>query len=292
MKHFIARIIRYTLSSIALLGAVNTWAQGTPASIEDLSMAKDLGVSTGQTVTPAYEGWYRQRDGSIAAVFGYYNRNAEEMLEIPVGENNRIEGAPGGNQPTRFLPGRHWGVFTVTLPEEAQGSDSAVVWRLQNRGKTFEIPANLETQYMVDAIVGDANGNFPPRIRFSIDEPFNMGPAGVTTGPIEAMVGEPLTITVQARDDGTGAMPSGSDEFEVQPLQLAWLKHQGPGEVSFSHEEARVPVDGGEAATQATFSEPGQYIVRLRVNDASGRVGGGHAQCCWTNGFVKVDVSE
>jgi len=119
-----------------------------------------------------------------------------------------------------------------------------------------------------------------------------MGPAGATTGPIETTAGEPLTITVQARDDGTGAAPADSAEYEVEPLRLAWFKQSGPGEIHFSEPEARVPVGGGEALTQATFSEPGQYIVRVLVNDASGRVGGGHAQCCWTNGFVKVNVSE
>ena len=41
--------------------------------------------SSGQTVTPAYEGWYRNADGSFTLSFGYYNRNASESVEIPAG---------------------------------------------------------------------------------------------------------------------------------------------------------------------------------------------------------------
>ncbi len=41
-----------------------------------------------------------------------------------------------------------------------------------------------------------------------------------------------------------------------------------------------------------TFSAPGDYMLRVRANDASGVSGAGHAQCCWTNGFVKVTVTQ
>jgi hypothetical protein len=74
------------------------------------------------------------------------------------------------------------------------------------------------------------------------------------------------------------------------PVTLTWLKHQGPGAVKFTPPIARVPVAGGSATTMATFSEPGEYVVRVRANDASGLAGAGHAQCCWSNGFVKVTV--
>jgi hypothetical protein len=48
----------------------------------------------------------------------------------------------------------------------------------------------------------------------------------------------------------------------------------------------------GRATTAATFSEPGEYVLRVRANDASGVAGAGHAQCCWSNGFVKVIVTR
>lgn len=48
----------------------------------------------GQTVTPVYEGWYPNPDGTISVSWGYFNRNSEEVVRIPLGADNRIE--PGG----------------------------------------------------------------------------------------------------------------------------------------------------------------------------------------------------
>jgi hypothetical protein len=45
----------------------------------------------------------------------------------------------------------------------------------------------------------------------------------------------------------------------------------------------------GKAATTATFSEPGEYILRVLANDWSGDGGRGF-QCCWSNAQVKVSV--
>ena len=49
--------------------------------------------------------------------------------------------------------------------------------------------------------------------------------------------------------------------------------------------------NAGLISTAATFNVPGDYVVRVRANDASGVTGAGHAQCCWTNGFIKVTVT-
>ena len=62
----------------------------------------------------------------------------------------------------------------------------------------------------------------------------------------------------------------------------------------------KVSYSGGESKTMATFSEPGDYVLRVLASDASaitedGRLfvaGAGYAQCCWTNGFVNVKVTE
>ena len=45
----------------------------------------------------------------------------------------------------------------------------------------------------------------------------------------------------------------------------------------------------GKAMTTATFSEPGEYVLRVVANDWSGDGGRGF-QCCWTNAQVKVSV--
>ena len=120
--------------------------------------------------------------------------------------------------------------------------------------------------------------------------PEGAGPFGITSGPLKATVGQPITITIWAKDDGKAAGTVSSTGRGAVPVTLTWFKHQGPGSVTFTPPTARVPVSGGSAATQATFSEAGDYIVRVRANDASGLAAAGHAQCCWTNGFVKIKV--
>jgi len=49
---------------------------------------------SGQSITASYEGWFQNKDGSFSILFGYYNRNEKQVLDIPIGPRNRIE--PGG----------------------------------------------------------------------------------------------------------------------------------------------------------------------------------------------------
>ena len=63
--------------------------------------------ATGEAIWPAFESWTRNEDGTVTMVMGYMNRN-EEIVEIPIGEDNRMgPGDPDNGQPTHFLPGRH-----------------------------------------------------------------------------------------------------------------------------------------------------------------------------------------
>lgn len=247
--------------------------------------------ASGETVTPVFEGWYQNPDGTYSVSFGYYNRNREEVMEIPIGPSNFIEpGELNQGQPTHFQPRRHWGVFVVRVPADL--GDQSVVWTLKNRGKTFSIPGSLHRDWKIDALEGEAgSGNTPPVIRFEEHGPAAQAPGGITSGPLSTSVEHALTLTVWASDDGR---PSGSVARagrEDAPVKLTWFKHQGPGEVKFSEGQLEVPSAGGSATTTVTFSEPGEYILRVRANDASGVTGAGHAQCCWTNGFVKVTVT-
>ena len=244
----------------------------------------------GQSVTPAYEGWYPNPDGTFTLSFGYFNRNREESLDIPVGPNNFMQpGRQDLGQPTRFDPQRHWGVFTVKVP--ADFGDAEVVWTLVNRGQTFAIPGHLQADWLLDAKLNPASGNTPPALKFAPWGPEGRGPDGITAGPIAAKVGDPVSLTLWVRDDEIGR--ENPFRRQPEPVMLMWLKHSGPGDVAF--ENAEPPVDkedGGKSSTSATFSAPGAYVLRVRANDLSGNVSGGHAQCCWTNGYVKVEVTE
>lgn len=248
--------------------------------------------SSGQTVTPVFEGWYRNHDGTYSLSFGYFNRNAEEVLEIPIGPNNFVDpGNQNQGQPTEFQPRRHWGVFALKVP--ADFGLKEVVWTLKIRGRTFSIPGSLHPTWQIDALEGEAgSGNTPPVLRFNESGLEGRGPFGLTAGPFATTVGKPLAVAVWASDDGRTSGSVVSAGKSAEPVSLAWFKHQGPGKVTFSPPSSKVDATGGQATTSALFSEPGEYVVRVRANDASGVANAGHAQCCWTNGFVKVAVTR
>ena len=65
---------------------------------------QQMAVSSGQTVAPAFEGWEKNPDGSYNMVFGYFNRNLDEHLQVPVGADNNIE--PGGPDQGELLSSR------------------------------------------------------------------------------------------------------------------------------------------------------------------------------------------
>jgi hypothetical protein len=249
-------------------------------------------TASGQAVTPAFEGWYRNPDGSFSISFGYFNRNAEEVLEIPIGPDNFITpGDSNQGQPTHFEVRRHWGVFAVKVPANF-GAAQKVIWTLRIRGQTYAIPGRLHPDWEIDALQGEAgSGNTPPVLRFDAEGPEGRGPGGVTAGPVSATVGKPLAVALWATDDGRAVGSIASGGRGAVPVTLAWFKHQGPGTVSFAPQTTRVTAPDGKSSTTATFSQPGSYILRVRANDASGVANAGHAQCCWTNGFVKVTVT-
>ena len=254
--------------------------------------------ASGQTVSPVYEGWYKNPDGTFTLSFGYYNRNAAEVVEVPIGPDNFITpGDRNQGQPSSFQPRRHWGVFGVKVP--ADFGKKEVLWTLKFRGASYAIPGTLHENWQIDALEGEAgSGNTPPVLKFSEKGAEGRGPAGVTAGPMAATTAQPLAITVWASDDGrsptaaraAAAGAAAGRGAAVPQVQLAWFKHQGPGAVTFKPATGRAAASGEQMTTQASFSAAGDYIVRVRANDSSGVAGAGHAQCCWTNGFVKVTV--
>ena len=261
----------------------------------------------GQTITPVYEGWYPNPDGTFSMSFGYFNRNADEELDIPVGSDNRMEpGGPDLGQPTHFRPRRRRGVFAVTVP--ADFGNKEIVWTLTFRGESNSIPGHLHRDWMLDAIGGEAGGNTPPTLQLEPGGTEGRGPRGVTAGPRTATVGQPVTLDVWVSDDGVTrprrprASTGRFDDDDEEPalVTLTWHPHQGPGEVTFADAELDVQESGSQATTTATFSEPGDYIVRVTAVDASRRsptggggtaIGAGGSQCCWSNGFVPVTVT-
>jgi hypothetical protein len=249
---------------------------------------------SGQSITGAFEGWFANTDGSFRILVGYYNRNLKQEVDIPAGPNNRIEpGGPDRGQPTHFLPGRQWGVFTITVPKDF--GEKRLTWTLVANGQTTAIPLNLNPLWEI-APFAEASGNTPPFIGFAETGPFAAGPVGQSAS-LSATLPGPLALTVWVADDARA--PVAGPQPRPPPVTVAWSKFRGPGTVTFDNEKptvekAEFPAPpatrfSGKATTAATFSEPGEYVLRVVANDWSGDGGRGF-QCCWTNAEVKVSV--
>src|ERR1700677_2001998 len=131
---------------------------------------------SGQGITPAFEGWYRNPDGTANILVGYYNRNTKETMDIPVGPNNRVEpGGPDQGQPTHFLTGRQWGVFTVTVP--ADYGTKKLTWTITANHLTTIIAAKIDPLWEISPFSEAGMGNTPPSLRLAEGGPSVQGPA-------------------------------------------------------------------------------------------------------------------
>ena len=248
---------------------------------------------SGQSVTPAFEGWYPNDDGSFNLLVGYFNRNTKQTLDIPIGPDNRIEpGGPDYGQPTHFLTRRQWGVFVIRVPKDF--GNKRLTWTIVSNGKTNSIPIGLIKDYQVEPFKDAAMGNTPPLLSFERGGPTHQGPPRTVAASYSATVGEPFALTAFITDDrhcdaGEEEPQRARSNFPRNPpVSVVWTKFRGPGDITFS--EARPKVDEeGKSTTTATFSAPGEYMIRVQGNDRSGDGGGGF-QCCWTNTYVKVTV--
>ena len=54
----------------------------------------------------------------------------------------------------------------------------------------------------------------------------------------------------------------------------------------------RVAPSGGQSTMTATFTEPGEYTLRVRADNWSAHDSSPGDQCCWTNGYVNVKVTR
>ena len=87
---------------------------------------------------------------------------------MPIGPDNRIEpGGPDFGQPTHFHSGRQWGVFAITVPKDF--GTKKLTWTLTANGNTSTVQFWLNPPYWIDFYKNGANGNEPPRIKFSPD---------------------------------------------------------------------------------------------------------------------------
>ncbi len=202
----------------------------------------------GQTVSPAYEGWWPNDDGSFTMFFGYMNSNWEEEFDIPLGPDNQIEpGGPDQGQPTHFYPRRNPFLFTVRVPKDFGTKE--LIWTLTTHGKTERAFASLKSDYQIDkqvisTEVGGDFGSLRDELRTNI--PPSLELEGEPRRSIK--VGEQLTLVAFAKDPdniparrqtrppattvaATAALyrpPSSIVASSGPGLRLSWVVFRGP----------------------------------------------------------------
>ena len=282
--------------------------------------------ATGNFVAPYFDGWYQNPDGTYTFSFGFMNRNDSELIEIPLGVNNRIEPIEfDGVQPTSFPTVRYSGfggprergVFGVVVPADFEGD---VWWTVTTNGYTTRVPGRLESPGEIitgayELSTGPmAGGSMRPAIRFTEDGEDGWGIEGVHhPETLTTSVGEPIEVRFWTRDRG---------ERELGPVNMTLWKFQGPvgGEVAFESLTAAppdatpvrrgrphgpgpvetrdvvvIPDEGPNAHMghiRATFDTPGEYVIRIRIDNFNPVDSMPGQQCCWSNGYVRVSVHE
>jgi len=259
-----------------------------------------VGLPSGQNIAPVYEGWEKNPDGSFNLVFGYFNRNWEEEIDLPIGPDNKLEPAnPDQGQPTHFFPRRNRFVFPIRVPKDFGTRE--VVWTLTSHGVTERAYATLKPDYFIDDIVvmnnfgaGGGGGGLPDTIG-------NRAPILEVPGQSSraAGVGHPVELIAVASDDGKPKprpMPAPLSRLgrasrgtpnSATGLRVSWFVYRGPGQVRFDPPQIKVwedyrdgenspwsagwetppPPPDGKWITRTTFSEPGTYVLRCLAHD-------------------------
>ena len=254
-------------------------AQSNQGTVMPLEPARKSGAG----ITPAFEGWYENPDGSYSLLIGYYNRNSGETLDIPVGPNNKVEpGELDQGQPTYFETGRQWGVFVIKVPKDF--GNKTLRWTIEANGERNSVPFTLNKGYPVTPFKEAGMSNSPPKLAFAENGPKVTGPPVGIAAELTGTVGQAIPIAVAIEDDKGIAQTKSTIVGTV-----SFHKYRGPGSAKFDSARVSAKQQGERVSVNAVFDKPGEYIVRVQANDESGEGGAGF-QCCWTNAYVKVNV--
>ncbi len=238
------------------------------------------------------------------------NKNFEEELDIPIGPDNTFD--PGGDrgQPTHFAPRRHKDIFKVVVPKDF--GKQKIVWKVTVRGKSESIDGTLNPVWQIDRRRTTRGGNDD-----AIDS--NTPPVASIQPPEQTITsGARATLAISATDDGLpkrtrtsftspvlspqlyavppsvaprGRGGEGAAAPQTGSLSFEWFKYRGPGHVTFDVPQGILA--NGKVTTVASFSEPGDYVLQVIIDDGSGESAGNFGyHCCWTNVEAKVHVTK
>jgi hypothetical protein len=254
----------------------------------------------GQAIQPIFEGWSWAPDGSINMHFGYLNRNYAEQPEIPIGANNRIEpGGPDRGQPTYFYSRTNRNLFTVNVPKTF-GPKDEVVWTVTFNGFTERAVGWRQAEWEIDPVGGASAGgstdpervaNKPPSLKIEPPAPIRLPataslavvieddglpkprprgkpPVGQETPPtLQGGTSAPVNVPQAALRLPPAGGATGAPSERPLGMVVTWIVWRGPADVRFTPRYTQ-PKDG-RAQTQATFSVPGEYVLRATADDGA-----------------------
>jgi len=279
-----------------VLGLVVLLALAQPAAAQERPLAPI--APRGLPVIPFFEGWHPNADGTYTLMFGYFNRDYDGEIDIPLGPDNFIDPVEfDGRQPSHFpsswnrgaIARNTFSVFGIVVPGH-YGVNDDVVWTLRSRGEELSVPGRVgvPAYQLPDPDVPVSMGSLPPFVRLSEGGRHISGPFAEMADPLTVSVETPIELTVWATDDGSHR----EGGTKVAP-GIAWTKYQGPGNITFSDVET---TEAGEiadllATTTATFDQVGEYLLRVQVHNFGAPDSSPPDYCCWTNVLVPVTVT-
>ncbi len=225
----------------------------------------------GQDVSPTFEGWEANPDGSFTLYFGYYNRNSDEEIDVPIGPLNHFDGEADQGQPTHFYTGRRWFVFKKVVPRTWTQNDR-LTWTLTSKGRTNVSKGWLQPEWEIDQALITKNSPADPflRITNSTPNPNNKPPEITARSAASVALGAKATLTARATDDGLPKPGAPARGGRPQGLQIRWITYRGPAKALIEPETSPA-VYGQPLDFEATaaFPEPGSYRLRAIATDGS-----------------------
>jgi hypothetical protein len=202
-----------------------------------------------------------------------------------------FEPAPADqNQPTNFLPGRQEHVFTVRKPKGWKGK---MVWTLKTEVGVKQANASPDQLYILEVEEEEPGEHIVPPQIAAKDVAGKAGQAIALSAEVKATAQKERVI------EGSGPSSAG--------LNVAWSLYRGPGTVTFAAvpgapaprraagrgrqaaptpgvftTECAFPIAASCGAAQATFSVPGEYVLRAAAQQQREQA----------RAFVKVRVSQ
>jgi hypothetical protein len=319
-----AAAIALCAGAIALAGGAEAQVSRPPPVLEPLGTRGEAIFPAFEGWGPDKSG-----ENMLLLLGYYNRNKSQEIVIPIGPDNRIEPDGPDYGQPTHFYTGRQHGVFAIKVPKDfgnkrltwsitannqtstisfwlnpaywinfykhAANSNEPPIISLTRGGPTMTGPP-LGISQTISATVGQR----VPLTVFASDVPEQRSPAEAELSALLRAQSAARTpsdsvaiVGGQVIGRTANATPP-AERAEPPDITVNWKKHSGPEQVSFAQERIplvtkRDPKVSLEASTTATFSAPGDYVIRAQVNDTSGDGGGGE-QCCWTTALIRVNV--